>query len=329
MKVENKTECEIVQDLLIGYSDNVLNPESKKLVEKHLVECGNCRERLKEMEKDAKDNENNQKKQIDYLKKVRLKNRIKSILFVVILIVLILFGYYLYKFSILNGISNKASKQFETKNFYIEKVNKMGFSDDELTVEKTWYKDGKYKTIYACRKEDRRENDEIISCSYGNINENASQQYFVYEQEKKVEKTIWLFDKGIDTITNLPNPIIPSFNNNYMMRILGAPFYNKISTSYKNVGRKYYVIESGDVTTWVDIDTGLPIMRFGESTITTYFNNTMIPKQSEDSVTQYFYEFNVVTDNDVEMPDFTGYEITEYNYKEEVKEMVEESGKEG
>ena len=37
--MNKKTECEIVQDLLLGYVDDVLNTESKKLVEKHLLEC--------------------------------------------------------------------------------------------------------------------------------------------------------------------------------------------------------------------------------------------------------------------------------------------------
>ena len=47
--MEKKTECEIVQDLLLGYVDETLNKESKKLVEKHLIECENCSERLKKV----------------------------------------------------------------------------------------------------------------------------------------------------------------------------------------------------------------------------------------------------------------------------------------
>ena len=40
--MENNKECEIVQDLLIGYADGTLNKDSKKLVEKHLKECDSC-----------------------------------------------------------------------------------------------------------------------------------------------------------------------------------------------------------------------------------------------------------------------------------------------
>ena len=47
--MEKKTECMIVQDLLLGYVDDVLNEESKKVVEKHLAECDVCQKRLKDI----------------------------------------------------------------------------------------------------------------------------------------------------------------------------------------------------------------------------------------------------------------------------------------
>ena len=58
--MENKTECEIVQDLLLGYVDDVLNTESKKLVEKHLLKCDNYQTKHKEIKADIEESENNQ-----------------------------------------------------------------------------------------------------------------------------------------------------------------------------------------------------------------------------------------------------------------------------
>ena len=55
--MEKKTECKIVQDLLLGYVDDVLNEESKKVVEKHLSECDMCQKRLKDIKNDIEDNE--------------------------------------------------------------------------------------------------------------------------------------------------------------------------------------------------------------------------------------------------------------------------------
>ena len=60
--MEKRKECEIVQDLLLGYVDNILNKESKKLVEEHLKSCEECQRQLKEINKDIQENENNKKK---------------------------------------------------------------------------------------------------------------------------------------------------------------------------------------------------------------------------------------------------------------------------
>lgn len=312
--MEKKTECQIVQDLLLGYVDGVLNAESKKLVEKHLTECEICQNKLKDINADIEENENNQKKQIDYLKKVRRKNKIKVIIYIFILIVLILFGYYLYKFCILNNISSKASKQFESENFYKEKISKVGFAENELSISRTWYKNGKYKEIYSNKNdEDGSEKTFYIRC--GDIKENSQEEYHINEQEHKVQK-LTLYNRNLDGLADLPNPIHPSFRNCYLQLRLGAPFYVRISTSYETLGRKYYILEEDKVTTWVDIDTGLPIMRFGESTSTIYYDNTNIPKQSEKSISQYKYEFNNVEDSDVELPDLTGYEVEEINFED-------------
>ena len=50
--MNNKIECEIVQDLLIGYSDGVLNSESKKLVDSHISKCESCQKKLAQINND-------------------------------------------------------------------------------------------------------------------------------------------------------------------------------------------------------------------------------------------------------------------------------------
>lgn len=50
MNTDNKYNCEVVQDLLPLYQDNVCSPSSRTVVEEHLAECTDCRtiaERLK------------------------------------------------------------------------------------------------------------------------------------------------------------------------------------------------------------------------------------------------------------------------------------------
>lgn len=68
--MKNKKECEIVQDLLVNYADGILNPESKKLVEEHLIECEDCKNRLRNIKEDIKGNDNKEQIELDYLKKL-------------------------------------------------------------------------------------------------------------------------------------------------------------------------------------------------------------------------------------------------------------------
>lgn len=45
--------CDVIKDLLILYSDGCCSDESRRIVEKHLKECADCRAALKEMENGA------------------------------------------------------------------------------------------------------------------------------------------------------------------------------------------------------------------------------------------------------------------------------------
>ena len=88
-----KRNCEIVQDLLFGYSDNILNNASKKLVEDHLKECNECNKLLDDIKKDTK--KKSEKKEIDYLKKIKRKMNIKSkiiLITTILLSILIIFN---------------------------------------------------------------------------------------------------------------------------------------------------------------------------------------------------------------------------------------------
>ena len=141
-----KIECKIVEDLLFGYVDKTLNDESKKLVENHLKECIDCKEKLNEILEDNKLNEKMQQKEIDYLRKVRTKSRVKSILIAIGLIVIILILAYLIKFIKISNIMGKAEKSLKSQNYYCEKQESAG--ENSASVSKTYYKDGKYKITY-------------------------------------------------------------------------------------------------------------------------------------------------------------------------------------
>ena len=84
-----KKECEIVQDLIFGYCDGTLNLASKELVEKHLVKCEECKKVYEEIKKDKKMDDDD-KIEIDYLKRVNKKLKRKKIIIVISSVFIIL-----------------------------------------------------------------------------------------------------------------------------------------------------------------------------------------------------------------------------------------------
>ena len=144
--MKNKKECEIVQDLLVNYADGILNPESKKLVEEHIRDCENCQLELNHIQDDSKEKENKEQIELDYLKKIRIKSKIKSILLAIGIIALIAFIIFLNNFLKINSIMNKADKSLQSNDFYKETTQMLG--NNETSVTKEYYKEGKYKSIW-------------------------------------------------------------------------------------------------------------------------------------------------------------------------------------
>lgn len=307
--MDKKTECEITQDLLLGYVDDVLNTESKKIVEKHLLECERCQAKLNEIRNDIEKNENNQKKQIDYLKKIRRKNNVKAIILAIGIIFFICIVMYLRKFIVVNDFMDKAEKSLSSENFYIETTEVV--SSGTVALTKEWYKDGKYK------KETEIYSDEGVEkwpVEYATINTNerlildhknkiATIEIGEFTESKNKEKSIKTTQYGQDF--SLVNKIIKAF-------------VYSIRTSYYDVGREYYVLNyiiDNDLNyeEWIDKETGLPLKVSGNGTIKHFFEGTNIIKEEIDTSSRYKYEFNNVTDEDVNIPDYSEYKVEQKN----------------
>lgn len=317
--MEKKTECEIVQDLLLNYTDDVLNTESKKLVEKHLTECEKCKKRLRLIKSELCENQESQKAQIDYLKKVRLKNKLKSFFGAITILILIFAGWYFYKLLIIQRVCGSVENQFASENFYIETIT--ANSENSVAVHKTWYKDGKYRIESSIENEE--EILQTFETRYGNIRENAKEEYLVNVEEKKVRKEKQLTEKSKNEFMYAQSSFVLKGVPQYWIRKLGEPFYVKISTDHKEIGRKYYVFNFGETKKWVDRETGLPIMSFGEVTSVSYYKDTKIPKEKFESITEYRYQFGEVKEEDVKMPNLDGYEWDELDWEKEMKKLLE------
>lgn len=302
--MDKKTECEIVQDLLFGYSDDVLNAESKKLVEKHLLECKECQTKFNEIQKDIENHENNQKKQIDYLKKIRRRNSIKTILISVGIVFLIFFAFYLRKFIIVNDFMNKAKESAKSNNVYRE-VSKM-VTDDSVAITREWYKDGKYKLQTDIYSEKGVEN---FMTEYATVNSDERIIIFGNSKEARVEKDD--FAKMRNEEKNLKP--VDSQNYNFINKLKIA-FEYSIHTSTYHIGREYYVMnkifdKNSNDEVWIDKNNGLALRKIGNEVAIKFFEGTDVVKEEILLKTEYKHEFGIVTDEDVAVPDLTGYKV--------------------
>ncbi|MBP3352386.1 MAG: DUF4825 domain-containing protein [Lachnospiraceae bacterium] len=88
----SKLPCEVVKDLFPSYIDELTSKVTNDLIEEHNAECEDCRKTLESMKNpDAEPNEQPQKKEIDYLKKTRKKNR-KNVLVAILVVLAVVLG---------------------------------------------------------------------------------------------------------------------------------------------------------------------------------------------------------------------------------------------
>ena len=307
-----KIECKIVEDLLFGYVDKTLNDESKKLVENHLKECIDCKEKLNEILEDNKLNEKMQQKEIDYLRKVRTKSRVKSILIAIGLIVIILILAYLIKFIKISNIMGKAEKSLKSQNYYCEKQESAG--ENSASVSKTYYKDGKYKITREIYSEDGKE---LISAEYGEVG--SDEKKIVNEKEK----TVTIYKGDISKILNKEENIkFDRFSLEERKSIyanLGKTFLMSITSDSYDSNKEYYILRDkfdkrNSWEVWLDKETGLVIREINRGGSRSYITGTEIVKKESDAIEKYKYDFGIVSDDDVKVPDFSEYKIEYQNY---------------
>ena len=314
--MKNKKECEIVQDLLMNYVDGVLNPQSKKLVENHLKECEECQLELKHIQDDMKEKENREQIELNYLKKIRIKTRVKSVLLAIGIIVLIAFVIFLNNFIKINSIMNRAEKSLQSNNFYKETSQMLG--NNETSITKEYYKDGKYKSIWMIYSDNGVETKSI---EYANSN--SDERTYINEADKKavIEKgdVLEMKNKNIKNV-----PFVTSRNS--LFAKIGTTFVYSINTDTYDYGKEYYILknrsENNRWEIWIDKETGLPIREINRGGAKSFFMGTNVVKEIRDTIQSYKYEFDTVTDEDVNIPDLTNYTIE--NKTLNMEDMIEE-----
>lgn len=301
--MKNKKECEIVQDLLVSYADGILNPESKKLVEEHIKDCENCQLELKHVQDDSKAKENKEQIELDYLKKIRIRAKIKSILLASAILLLIVFIIFLNNFLKINSIMNKAEKSLQSNNFYKE-TSEILF-DNQTAVTKEYYKDGKYKSMWTVYSDN---GIETSITQYADINSDKRTYIYVTDKKAVIEKGDISKIKN-DNIKNVP--FVTSRND--LFSKIGTTFVYSIDTDTYDYGKEYYVLknrsESNRWEIWIDKETGLPIREITRGGAKSFFTGTDVVKEVRDTIQTYKYEFDTVTDEEVEVPDLSNYTV--------------------
>lgn len=298
--MNSKNECEIVQDLLINYADNILNSETKKFVDEHLKSCNKCKEYLQHINEELNKDDNKEKIELDYLRKIRLKTKIKSIVIVLITIISIIFLAYFVKFIRINNLINKEEKFATESNRYVECIQTNG---NTTWVRKEYHKDGKMKEINAIYTDNGEEiqferyifpeRNEVIDIDHTGSNEAIIENG---EYAKLMIKSNDYYNK-----TSLLSKIQKTFTysikkDNYL---IGKDYYI-IKDNYEKNSRDEY---------WVDIETGLTLRHISKGSEILYFPGTNIRKSINDIIEEYNYEFGIVTDDDIKYPDLTEYTI--------------------
>lgn len=184
-----KKECEIVQDLLFGYNDNTLSNSSKELVEEHLKECQKCKQILNEIENDTKI-ENN-KSEIDYLKKLRKKLNKKSICIAIITIILSL----LIIFNIIVYINYKSVAE-EMKIYLEDNITNEQLVDIENTIKE---EDSDVEIIYNSKEQ---ELENLKKTFEDNANLLSG-----YNDENNIFPTSYTIKSKLDKIENIEKKV--------------------------------------------------------------------------------------------------------------------------
>lgn len=325
-------DCEIIRDMLPLYADDICSTSTKELVENHLKNCNECQKILDNIKKgeNIKHNKNyDEKESIKSFNKKIKKNTIKIVIIsLVLFIVGIILIKYIYNCILFNHIINKAHKFSNIDNMYIQEMNRN--SGDEIFVTKKYYKDGKLKEVQECYTKDKVT---TIYTMYASLGSDEVVIIDYINNKARIEKELDILTRNETMLKRIPFV----YNNSIGFRTITPIFLsiksNKFDVgSYSNEDKQCYVLQDRfDIGTnweiWLDKETGLPLKEINFNASKTYYSDNKevnidenniedylnqkkdILIKSSDSVTEFKYEFDTVTDEDVEIPDLSKYEI--------------------
>ena len=296
-------ECKIICDLLPSYIDELTTEDTNQYIQQHLGNCRDCKQVLEEMKKDFKTNIiKKDTREVKYIKKYNMKMKILK--FILLGILLIFLFSYIRKVIILVGLNNKSNEYTNSSNFYMKTINFTSAAEIMTTLE-NYKKDGKY-----IRKiKSLSESSKVSTTEYYN-GENLN-VYNEIELDKKdgeyvLRKTASLnSDKHV-----IYEPIIPNvIDIRHPIRFIGMPIFSTISSEKCNGKDCYRIVlysfgDNDGTIYYIEKETGLLLRSIGVSSM-----YAKVDGEKYDMITDYQYEFNVVTEEDFIEPDIMEYDI--------------------
>lgn len=296
-------ECKIICDLLPSYIDELTTEDTNQYIEQHLDNCKDCKEVIEEMRKDFKTNIiKKDTREVKYIKKYSVKMKILK--FILLGILLIFLFSYIRKVIILVGLNNKTNEYANLSNCYMKTIN-FTSAEETMTTLENYKKDGKY-----IRKiKSLLENSKTTTTEYYN-GENLN-VYNEIESEKKdgehvLRKTASLnSDKHV-----IYEPVIPNvIDIRHPIRFIGMPIFSTISSEKCNGKDCYRIVlysfgDNDGTIYYIEKETGLLLRSIGASSM-----YAKVDGEQYDIITDYQYEFDVVTEEDFIEPDISEYDI--------------------
>lgn len=124
--------CKIVQDLLPNYIENLTDEETNIFIENHIKTCKECEKTLKCMNNELGDL-NLQKiykeREIDYLRKIRIRNITLLSITIIVMIVLAIF---VYKYFTYTGFSVNENGKIDYWSPLISQKNKLNINNMDI-----------------------------------------------------------------------------------------------------------------------------------------------------------------------------------------------------
>lgn len=107
-----KIECEVIQDILPLYAEDIVSDESRKLIESHLKDCSDCQQELAAMQNEDEIPLDINSNGLKLVKEKLFKDKFKSVIFSILLTLIIS----------ITGIN------------YLTKPNYLSYSKDSVTI---------------------------------------------------------------------------------------------------------------------------------------------------------------------------------------------------